>query len=323
MTAEITTDSTWVQMRQRLGGTLIKGALTGLAYAARISPHFWKDRSLFNKQKDVFYTEHKDHNRSLDIYTPTVGTGPYPTVFFIHGGGFRICSKDTHWMMAHTLARKGYLVVSINYRLVPHVRFPIPCQDVCDAFLWTVNHAESIEADLTQLFLMGESAGANLSTMLALALSNDRPEEWTKSVRSTGVKPIGLIPQCGLLQVHEIERYESLDVPTWIADRIQRVALDYLGSPTPELSALASPLKVIADGDFDPKALPPVFAPVGDRDPIIDDTIKLDEALNRQGVIASAPVYPGGHAFHAMGTRAAKQCWRDTLRFMKSCLDDR
>ena len=223
-------------------------------------------------------------------------------------------------MMAHTLVRRGYLVVSINYRLVPQVTFPAPCEDVCSAFLWMVNHADKIGADLNKLFLMGESAGANLSTMLALALTNDRPETWTHDVRKTGVKPIGLIPQCGLMPVHGIDRYEGLEVPTWIADRIQRVALDYLGESPSALAELASPLKVIAEGDFDPNTLPPVFAPVGDQDPILDDTLKLEEALRSHEVEVSAPIYPGGHAFHAMGTKHAKQCWRDTLAFMSEII---
>ena len=70
-------------------------------------------------------------------------------------------------MMAHTLVRRGYVVVSINYRLVPHVRFPVPPMDVCDAFMWTVEQADARGLALSRLFLMGQSAGANLVTMIA------------------------------------------------------------------------------------------------------------------------------------------------------------
>lgn len=312
--------SSWVRFRQWFGGATIKSVLTGLAYCARVSPHYWKNRN-FTVDKGLFYTTDGDPQRSLDIYTPE-GEGPFPTVFFVHGGGFRICSKDTHWMMAHTLVRRGYVVVSINYRLVPHVRFPVPPMDVCDAFMWTVEQAEARGLDLSRLFLMGESAGANLVTMLALCLFSERPEPWAQQVRETGVRPVGLIPQCGMLEVSNVERYKDLPIPTWMADRIVRVARDYLGDAHGEEGALASPLCVIEKGQFNPRDFPPVFAPVGGADPILEDTTRLGEALEHHGVDSQAPVYEeAGHAFHAMGTSAARQCWRDTLAFMKRVLE--
>ena len=125
-----------VQFRQWLGGNLIKWTLTGLSYAARVSPSYWAGRDAFQRRANIFYTEEKDPARALDVYTPTGSNGPFPVVFFVHGGGFRICSKDTHWMMAHRLVKKGYLVVSINYRLVPQVRYPCPAEDTARAFEW-------------------------------------------------------------------------------------------------------------------------------------------------------------------------------------------
>lgn len=306
-----------------MGGDAIKFILTGLAYGGRISPNFWRYRSEFRVEKNLHYTAEKRRSQALDIYTPTKGNGPYPVVFFVHGGGFRILSKDTHWMMAHALVRRGYMVVSINYRMVPSVRFPEPAKDVCTAFEWFVERAEKLGADLSRLTLMGESAGANLSTMLALCLTSERPEPWAQRVRKTGVFPQVLIPQCGMLEVSNIERYKDLPIPTWIADRIVRVANDYLPDEGQSSETeLASPLTILEKMEQAPENFPAVFAPVGDADPVVDDTRRLGSALDRLGIRNEIREYPkGGHAFHAfLSTQAAQECWRDTFQFLNKHL---
>jgi len=50
-----------------------------------------------------------------------------------------------------------------------------------------------------------------------------------------------------------------------------------------------------------PRGLPPFFAPVGTKDPLLDDTRRLEKALAQLKVPCEARYYPGGiHAFHAM-----------------------
>ena len=66
--------------------------------------------------KNVSYGPHGAANH-LDIWRLKDTDGPMPVVLYIHGGGFRALHKGTHWLMALMLARRGYLVVNINYRL--------------------------------------------------------------------------------------------------------------------------------------------------------------------------------------------------------------
>ena len=96
-------------------------------------------------------------------------------------------------------------------------------------------------------------------------------------------------------------------------------------APHPD-HALADPLRLIEEAArtqaaFD-RPLPPFFAPVGTRDPLLDDTRRLESALARLEVPCEARYYPGGiHAFHAMvWDPAARRCWRDALAFLdRSC----
>ena len=55
--------------------------------------------------RDTGLLEHR-----LDIYRPRESSGPLPIVLYIHGGGFRILSKDTHWVMGLAFARREFLV---------------------------------------------------------------------------------------------------------------------------------------------------------------------------------------------------------------------
>jgi acetyl esterase len=70
------------------------------------------------------------------------------------------------------------------------------------------------------------------------------------------------------------------------------------------------------------RPLPAFFAPVGTRDPLLDDTRRLEKALTNLGVPVEARYYPGGiHAFHAMvWDPAARRCWRDALAFLDRAL---
>jgi len=92
--------------------------------------------------------------------------------------------------------------------------------------------------------------------------------------------------------------------------------------PTTEL---ADPLRVLEESvaglavqrGWD-RPLPPFFAPVGTRDPLLDDTRRLEKALVALNVPCEARYYPGGiHAFHALvWDPAARRCWRDALAFL-------
>ena len=53
------------------------------------------------------------------VYTPG-GTGPHPVVMFFHGGGWVICSLDTHDNIARAICRDAdAVVVSVDYRMAP------------------------------------------------------------------------------------------------------------------------------------------------------------------------------------------------------------
>ncbi len=293
---------------------------------ARLHPHARPERHDVRVVRDVPYRKTGDRAHLLDIYVPTVGTGPFPVVFYVHGGGFQILSKDTHFAMALAFARRGVAVFSMNYRLAPQHKFPAALEDLSFAYEWVAQNAARYQGDTARLFLAGDSAGANLITALTIMATSQRPETISKRVFQAGVSPIGVIPACGILQVSNPERFEKkLARAPWVYDRVTAVSRSYLeGSAGAETggTALADPL-LLLEGDTEfVRPLPPFFAGVGTRDPLIDDTRRLGKALTKRGVRCDVKIYPDEvHTFHAFVWRdQAKQFWRDTYTFIDSCL---
>ncbi|MEY2415312.1 MAG: acetyl esterase [Ilumatobacteraceae bacterium] len=101
------------------------------------------------------------------VYTPE-GDGPHPVVMFFHGGGWVICSLDTHDNLARAICRDAEaLVVSVDYRMAPEHRFPTAAHDCFAATKWVAENAASLGGDAGRLAVCGDSAGGNLSAVVS------------------------------------------------------------------------------------------------------------------------------------------------------------
>ena len=106
---------------------------------------------------------------SLDIYAPKTGQD-HPVILMIHGGGWQRGDKAKANVVANKaryFTEKGHVFVSINYRLAPAVRHPVPAQDVARAIAWTRNNIGRYQGDPERIYLMGHSAGAHLAALVA------------------------------------------------------------------------------------------------------------------------------------------------------------
>lgn len=311
-----------IRLRRHAGALLVDNVWRSLAAAGRLAPAARPERHGVERIADVPYAPGGTAAHLLDVYRPRERAGRLPVVLYVHGGGFRILSKDSHWVMGLVFARAGYVVFNISYRLAPRHPFPAGLQDVLTAYAWVLDHAHEYGGDASRLVLAGESAGANLVTAATIASVQRRDEPWARALFDRGHVPAAVMPACGVLQVTDPERYgRAPDPVSWfVLDRLSEVADAYLADARVDDDArqLADPLCILEGDDAFDRPLPPFFAPVGTRDPVIRDHRRLAVALSRRGVAHEAPEYPGEpHAFHAlMFRRNARRCWRDTLRFL-------
>lgn len=109
-----------------------------------------------------------DARHQADVYTPILWrpSDRRPVIVMVHGGGWG--SGTRRDVMPSVLAqlRRGWVVVSIDYRLAPAVRFPLPIQDVDRAVRWVKSQAGALGIDPNKLVLAGHSAGGYLATMV-------------------------------------------------------------------------------------------------------------------------------------------------------------
>jgi len=103
--------------------------------------------------------------RTLDVYHRRDRPTGSPILLHIHGGGFRSGNKarEARPLIRHLTSHRGFVCVSANYRLQPHVTIGDQVADVRAAIAWTRAHAGEYGAGPGPLFLAGSSAGANLA----------------------------------------------------------------------------------------------------------------------------------------------------------------
>lgn len=106
-------------------------------------------------------------------YWPATGgsnsaTGSAPLILFVHGGGWRMGSKENatgRAKVAHFPAQ-GYALASIDYRLVPSATVEQQAADVAASLAWLIRNAAMLGIDPGRIVLMGHSAGAHLVALV-------------------------------------------------------------------------------------------------------------------------------------------------------------
>jgi acetyl esterase/lipase len=118
-----------------------------------------------NKWLDVAYAT-ASQAQKLDIYLPEEGSGPFPVIVSIHGGAFKGGDKaDGQLTPMLEGLKRGYAVVSINYRLSGEAIFPAQIYDVKAAIRWIRANAKQYQLNSEKIAVWGGSAGGHLSAM--------------------------------------------------------------------------------------------------------------------------------------------------------------
>ena len=104
-------------------------------------------------------------HRTLDVYHRRDQPASAPILLHFHGGAFYSGNKarEARPLIRHLTSRRGFVCVSANYRLQPHVTLADQVADARRAIAWVRAHTAEYGAEPGTLFLAGSSAGANLA----------------------------------------------------------------------------------------------------------------------------------------------------------------
>jgi acetyl esterase/lipase len=104
----------------------------------------------------------------LNLAMPREGSGPFPAVVCIHGGGFRAGKREALDALCKKLAERGYVAATVSYRLAPAHPFPAAVHDVKAAVRWLRAHADTYRVDPARIGALGYSAGGSLAQLLGV-----------------------------------------------------------------------------------------------------------------------------------------------------------
>lgn len=199
----------------------------------------------------------------LRLHFPGAASGDRPVIVFVRGAGFWAGGLASHARTMHTLARLTDCVVcGVDYRRAPEHRYPVQRDELLAALHWLGESRP--KAGATVLF--GESAGATICLSAAIAL-RDRGQPL----------PAGLVLF-----------YANAGGPKPTARAYsQWVWRQYLGHEGPSADRCAVPLLDSLRG------LPPVWLGAGEDDPLMADTLAIDDKLRQAGNRPALMCYPG------------------------------
>ena len=202
-------------------------------------------------------------------------------ILYLHGGGYNICSPNTHReLAAHISMASGAKVLLPDYRLAPEHPFPSALEDATSAYQWL------LDTGLTggDISIAGDSAGGGLSIATSISL-RDAGEPSPASI-------VCISPWADLkMSANSIKTHAEID-PMLNLQLLKIMASNYIGDGDPH-SPLISPIYA------DLKGIPPLLIHVGSDEILLDDSTRLAERAKGAGVDVTLNIFNQmWHVFH-------------------------
>lgn len=265
--------------------------------------------------KNIPYAKGGKYNL-LDVYYPEETEKPLPVIVSIHGGGYVYGTKEVYFQYGMYLASLGFTVVNFNYHLAPKRQFPTQLEEINQVMCWIGENADNFYMDKNNVFVVGDSAGAQMNSHYAAIYSNPEFAKLFPFTVPSDVKIKAIALNCGL---YSIETKESAG---GVLDT-NSLQTDYLGKNlTKELLAQLDVLGNITS------SFPPSFVMTAEYDFLKENAEPMAAFLTEKGVENLCKKYgePGqeymAHVFHVnMNLEEAKICNQDEVEFFKKFID--
>jgi acetyl esterase len=222
----------------------------------------------------------------IRIYRPTENPNA-PAIVFFHGGGWVLSTLDIFDSSLSRLANQsGATIISVFYQKAPEHPFPIPFDDCYESLLWVLANAEELKIDPTKVGVMGDSAGGNLASAVAL------------KARDNGVK---LALQVLIYPCNErnFETHSYIDYATGYLLTTQGMKWfweQYVQNPADNTNPYAAPMHAKTFKD-----LAPAVIVTAQYDPLLADSEKYAKLLQADGVPVVYKQFDGMiHGFFVM-----------------------
>jgi acetyl esterase/lipase len=233
-------------------------------------------------EQDVEYGIGGGRPLVLDVFRPEGIEAPAPAVVFIHGGGFRAGNKVDVRPHIAVVAKRGFVCVSISYRLSSEAKFPAQIEDAKCAVRWMRANADRLGIESGRIGAIGFSAGGTLAALLGVTGEVESLEGvGGHESESSAIK--GAVSVFGVSEMF------------WMGD--DNAAQELVGASreeNPDGYAAASPITYVSS-----RSVPHLLLH-GTGDPIVpfSQSVQMRDALQAAGVPVDLIAWPGqGHGF--------------------------
>jgi acetyl esterase/lipase len=244
-------------------------------------------------RNNVEYVEHDGTKLSGDLYLPK-GMAKAPLVVAVHGGGWQNGSRAAFKYMGPHLARNGFGLFAISYRLGKAGRYPAEVYDVKAAVQFVRAKAADLGADPDRIALMGASAGGHLVALVGLAHDQFSSEYRADPNAATPANVRAVVAFYGIYDMVAQWQHDQIARPR---DQITEKFLGLSPMQNRRIYFEASPLSYATIGENRPRFL----LLHGTADDIVDPATQAEPfltALNQSGIGATRVVIPGaGHGW--------------------------
>lgn len=209
---------------------------------------------------------------NVRFYRPRpLAEGPLPLLVYFHAGGYVLGDLETLDSFCRVMAHHAEcIVMSVEYRLAPEHRFPVPLEDCYAATLWAWENASFIGADAARIAVGGDSSGGTLAIITSyLAQQRGKPEICHQFLWYPGVGSAG--PSESSEKFSKGYFLES-DLVLWSMH-------NYLNSKEEMLDPRVQPLRI-----SDLSRMPPTFLMTAGFDARRDDNAIYAQKLRDAGV---------------------------------------
>lgn len=227
--------------------------------------------------------------QKLDIYVPDSGDGPFPVIVSIHGGAFKFGDKaDGQLTPMLEGLKRGYAVVSLNYRLSGEATWPAPIYDVKAAIRWIKANAAQYQLNPEKIATWGGSAGGNLSSLLGTSADVPELEDKTMGNAEQSTRVQAVVDWFGPIDFLKMdEQFAESGLAGEKHSTADSFESQMLGKPiteAPELVKAANPETYITPDD------PPFFIQHGTQDLTIPSQQSVNFAAKLTAVLGADKV---------------------------------
>ena len=188
----------------------------------------------------------------MDIYVPE-GSGTFPLVILVHGGGFKVGDKANEYNRAMELVKNGFVAATINYRLSGEAKFPSNINDVKAAIRFLKANAPKFNINSQKVGLWGGSSGGNLVSLAGTSGDIEELEDFSMGNPDVSSKVQAVVDWFGPTDFLKMDEYLKMngvaDPGHSSPDSHESQALGAHITQVPDLVAKANPETYITPDD--------------------------------------------------------------------------